>query len=145
MEMHPDQLPDTELAIIAEPVSMTAGVILVIDDEESVRNVVSRIIQHLGYTPLLAEDGTIGIELFHSHTDVIKCVLLDLAMPNLGGVQVFHAIRQIQSDARVLLMSGYSEQEIASSINGIDQQDIISKPFSLDVLRNRLQHMLIPE
>ncbi len=145
VESDSDQFPLADTTIVDALIGATGGIILIIDDEESVRNIVSRIIQHLGYTPLLAEDGVQGIELFRNHADVIKCVLLDLAMPNLGGVQVFQAIRQIQPDARVLLMSGYSEQEIASSINDLDQQDIIAKPFSLDVLRNRLQHILVPE
>jgi PAS domain S-box-containing protein len=118
------------------------GTVLVIDDEELVRLMVAQLLERLGFTVLVAGDGQAGVEVFRTHADVIGCTLLDMTMPQLNGEQTFRALRLIKSDARVVLMSGYDEQELSSRFAGQGLAGFLHKPFSPADLRDKLQQAL---
>lgn len=118
------------------------GTVLVIDDEELVRLMLSQLLERLGFSVLVAGDGQAGVEVFRSHADVIGCTLLDMTMPQLNGEQTFRALRLIKSDARVVLMSGYDEQELSSRFAGQGLAGFLHKPFSPIDLRDKLQQVL---
>ncbi len=89
------------------------GTILLVDDEEPVRNVSGKMLERSGFAVLRAGDGLEAIELFRAHGAEVACVLLDLAMPRMDGEETFKELRRIQPDVRVVLASGYSDQEIS--------------------------------
>jgi len=85
--------------------------VLVIDDEPSVRMSAKRILERYGYQILIAEDGQVGLDMFRENAAQIVAILLDMAMPVMSGEETFRKIRAIRSDACVILSSGYNEVE----------------------------------
>jgi signal transduction histidine kinase/CheY-like chemotaxis protein len=111
-----------------------SGTVLVVDDEEIVRNLASRIIEHAGFTVLTANDGEEAIQLYQQHKKDIACVLLDLTMPKLNGEETFRELRQISSGVRVILSSGYSEETATGHFAGLGLAGFIQKPYQLDTM-----------
>ena len=118
------------------------GTVLVVDDEETVRDVTDRILQVLGFQTVLAVDGEDALRVFQPRPDAFVAVLLDLTMPNLDGAETFRRLQQLRPGVPVLLMSGYSEQEAVGKFTGIGFAGFIQKPFHITELRERLQQML---
>ena len=96
-----------------------AGTVLVVEDEAGVRGLVRAVLERAGYRVLEAGDGREGVEAFGRHGPEVAAVLLDLTMPRLGGMEALAEIRRLRPDARVLLMSGYSEQEMRRRLAGL--------------------------
>jgi two-component system, cell cycle sensor histidine kinase and response regulator CckA len=119
-----------------------SGTILVVDDEESVRTIAARMLELFGFSVLLAADGKQGVELFRENKDEIAAVILDLTMPHMNGEEAFREIRRIRSDARVMLVSGYSEQDTADRFAGKNLNGFLQKPFKPDELRDKLRMVL---
>jgi CheY-like chemotaxis protein len=118
------------------------GTILIVDDEVNVRNVTSRLIEGLGFRTLEAADGIEAIRLYREHAREILCVLMDLTMPRLDGEETFRELRKLQPDVRVLLMSGYNEQDAIARFVGKGLAGFIQKPFVLKELEQQLQRLL---
>ncbi|MCP5094490.1 MAG: response regulator [Chloroflexi bacterium] len=116
--------------------------ILVIDDEEPVREAVKDILEMIHVEVLSAENGTVGIDIYREHKDNIALVLLDLSMPGLDGEATFQGLWEIDQDVRVLLSSGFSETEINSRFANKNLTGFIQKPYTLDALINKVQAFL---
>jgi len=123
-------------------VSTSAGAILIVDDEEMIRGVCFDLIEELGFEALVAGDGEEALRIFREHGNRICLVLLDQVMPGMDGVSVFKELRCIRPDIKVLLASGYSEQEVSERFIGLGLDGFIQKPFSLDSLSDELRRML---
>jgi len=119
--------------------------VLVVDDEEAVRHVVSRMLKRLGYEVLIAADGSEAVEIFSGQPDEIGCVIVDLAMPGMDGQQTFVALRQIRPDACIMLASGFDEEEVAQRFAGQGFGGFIQKPFSIVILEQKLNDVLPSE
>ncbi|MEP7187755.1 MAG: substrate-binding domain-containing protein [Roseiflexaceae bacterium] len=117
------------------------GSVLVVDDEPGVRAVATRMLARFGFTVLDAQDGAAGVELLRANSDAITCVLLDMTMPRMSGEETFRLMRQIKPSVRVLLMSGYNEQEAISHFAGKGLAGFVAKPFTATDLRAKLQQM----
>jgi signal transduction histidine kinase len=129
--------------IASAPVSWRgSGTILVVDDEDAVRSVTARLVKSFGFEVLTASDGVAGVEVFKAHADRIKLVLLDLTMPRLNGEAAFHAIKDLQPNVKVLLASGFSEQDASHRFSGQGLAGFLHKPFQRDELRDKLQSIL---
>jgi CheY-like chemotaxis protein len=115
------------------------GSVLVVDDEPEVRTVAARMLARFGFTVLAAQDGPAGVDLLRDNSDTIACVLLDMTMPRMSGEETFRQMRQIKPDVRVLLMSGYNEQEATSHFAGKGLAGFVPKPFTAADLRAKLQ------
>jgi PAS domain S-box-containing protein len=122
---------DNEKTVDAEDLR-GAGTVLVIDDESIVRELCKDLLEPLGYTVLLAEDGYSGIKAFREMKDGIALVILDMIMPGMGGNEVYQALKAIRKDVAVLLCSGYSENGLAGIDNLLKHgtSGFIGKPFS---------------
>ena len=118
------------------------GTILLIDDDQYVLDVGSRMLERLGYTVLMASDGQEGLEVFRERAAEIDCVLLDLTMPRLSGEEVFREIRRIRTDVPVVLSSGYNEQDVTQRFVGQGLAGFAQKPYTLEKLREILGHVL---
>lgn len=110
------------------------GVVLVADDEEDVRLFCRRALEHLGFQTLLAVDGQQALEIFCTQPDKITLVLLDLTMPHLDGEETFRELRRIDSHVRVIMSSGYNEQEVVNRFAGKGLAGFIQKPYTLAAL-----------
>ena len=118
------------------PVQAGAGRILLIDDEDTVRSVASTMLRSVGYEVLVAEDGQVALDLFRSQPDDIDVVLLDLSMPRMDGQETFAALKALRPDVRVVLTSGYNEQEAVDRFAGGELGGFVQKPYRLvDLVR----------
>ncbi len=86
--------------------------ILIVDDEEIVRDTTSLMLTNLGYQVYLASDGMEAIKLYPRHKDEIDLIILDIIMPKMDGQQTYAHLKQINPDVRVLISSGYSQHGI---------------------------------
>jgi PAS domain S-box-containing protein len=120
----------------------TTGLILVVDDEETVRAVTSRMLEQLGFRVLTAADGREAQVVYREHKADISGVLMDLTMPHLDGEEAFRELRRIEPGVRVLLMSGYNEQDAIARFVGKGLAGFIQKPFNLDDLQEQLHKLL---
>ncbi len=117
------------------------GMILVVDDEEDVREVCSLIFQEIGLETLVASDGHVGIEVFQQHQKEIMAVLLDLTMPNMDGQQFVEQLRSLNSTVPVILSSGYSEEEAMKRFHHAGVAAFIQKPYQVEVLIAKIQEI----
>jgi PAS domain S-box-containing protein len=118
------------------------GTILLVDDEEAVRNVTGRILERCGFVVLRAGDGREALEIYRVHAPEVVCVLLDLAMPRMDGEETFKELRRIKSDVRVVLASGYSDQEISQRFQNMGLAGFIEKPYRVETLATKLREVL---
>ncbi|MFN7140694.1 MAG: response regulator, partial [Limisphaerales bacterium] len=118
------------------------GTILVVDDEDLVRMVTEQMLESFGFQVLSAADGREGVELFAKNADRITAVVLDMTMPHMTGEEAFRELRAIRSDVRVLLISGYSEQEATTRFAGKGLAGFLQKPFKADELRRKIRSVL---
>ncbi len=118
------------------------GTILLADDEETVRAVGKRMLKRLGFDVILAGNGREAVSLYQRHRNSITCVLLDLTMPHLDGESAFREMRLLDPKVRVVLSSGYNEQEIINRFAGKGLAGFIQKPYKLSTLREVLASVL---
>ena len=115
-----------------------SGTVLLVDDEESIRGIGSEMLKELGFTVITANDGREAVELFVATPD-ISFVILDLTMPHVDGEQCFRTLKQLRPDVKVIISSGYSEQEVSQKFSGKGLAGFIQKPYRLSVLREAIQ------
>jgi two-component system, cell cycle sensor histidine kinase and response regulator CckA len=105
--------------------------VLIIDDEEAVRNIVRAVLARAGYSVLTAVDGLAGLELFRSRQSQISLVILDVSMPKMSGAEVLTEIRRAGSQVKILITSGYTESEAMTHIPQEDIAGFLQKPFTV--------------
>ncbi len=127
--LSPAPAPSSQVEAAQSASSESPGIVLVVDDERSVRSVAARMVERLGYETLQAPDGEAGVELFSAYADSIACVLLDVSMPVMGGAQALQLMRAIRPDAPIVLMSGYAGEELAAQFGQLQPTGFLYKPF----------------
>jgi two-component system cell cycle sensor histidine kinase/response regulator CckA len=141
-------LPSAGGPVDAQPISDRPlgfrgwGTVLVIDDQEVVRATAQRMLEVMGFRVVTASDGEEGLARFDEHRAELVLVLLDLTMPLMDGRETFEALRQRDGRVRVLLMSGFVEQEAVQGFVGKGLAGFVQKPFSFEDLRDRLSSLL---
>ena len=113
--------------------------ILMIDDEEIIRDLGRTILGRYGYTVLAAADGAEGLALFARERDHIDLVVLDLSMPHMSGTEVMEALRAIDPDVRVLLSSGYAAEGLPT---GLGSLPFVAKPYRISELARAVRDVL---
>ncbi len=114
------------------------GVILVVDDEESICTIAARMLQRLGYRAITASDGQTGIARFEERAQQIVCVLLDMTMPHMSGEAVSRAIQAIDPNARIVMMSGHAEDDMIGRMSDLKFAGFLPKPFNLERMRSTI-------
>jgi PAS domain S-box-containing protein len=115
------------------------GTVLVVDDEEIVRSVAKALLERLGYQVLLAENGMQALEVFQEHAGEISIVLLDLTMPVMSGEETFPRLKEICSQVKIFLTSGFSEKDVLRRFEGQGISGFVQKPFTRTSLSSALQ------
>ncbi|HBG05243.1 MAG TPA: histidine kinase [Geobacter sp.] len=118
------------------------GTVLLVDDEETIRAIGSEMLSELGFDVLNAADGREALQLYRLKGDQITLVLMDLNMPQLSGEETFHELRSIDPLVRVVLSSGFSEQEVTRKFLGKGLAGFVQKPYTLGTLRDTLSRLL---
>jgi len=120
------------------------GTVLVVDDEEMVCSLAKEMLEQAGVTVLTAADGQEALEVFREYADEIAAVLLDMIMPRMDGEETFREIRRIKPDVRVILSSGYNEEEATERFAGKGLAGFIQKPYRAAALIAKMQEVLEP-
>jgi len=110
--------------------------VLVVDDEQLVRELARDILKRYGYTVLMASGGEEAVELYRQHSGTVALVVLDILMPDIDGVETFHRIREIDPSARVIISSGYDEAHAADKLMQEGAAAFVQKPYRIaDLLK----------
>lgn len=118
------------------------GTILLVDDEDGVRQIAEKMLENMGLTVLTAADGREALEVFQAQRDDIVCVLLDLTMPEMDGEETFHRLKIIRDDVRVILSSGYTSEDVLQRFMNQGLAGFIEKPYTLESLRSNISQVL---
>ncbi|MEA3265369.1 MAG: PAS domain S-box protein [Candidatus Fermentibacteria bacterium] len=118
------------------------GTILLVDDEETILSVGSQMLQRIGFDVLTASDGYEAVKVFQENASNITLVILDLIMPHLDGEETFRELRRIREDVRVIMCSGYNEQEVTQRFAGKSIAGFIHKPYRYKELAAKLKEIL---
>ncbi len=116
----------------------TTGTVLVVDDENGVRELVRNVLERAGMTVILCEDGRKGVDTFRTRISDIRVVLLDLTMPGLDGREALRDIRAIRADVPAILMSGYTPDDLIHA----SSHAFLQKPFTPAALRAVVRRVL---
>ena len=116
--------------------------ILVIDDEEMVRNVTEAMLQSMGYRVIKAESGEEALNIYQSRHRMIDLVILDMIMPGMNGAETFDQLKTINRDVKVILSSGYSLNGQATDIIDKGCRAFAQKPFSIAELSQKIRSVL---
>jgi len=116
--------------------------VLIVDDEESLRSLLSTALTHKGYRTNTAASGLEAIELISDTTKTYDAVLLDLNMPGASGLEVMKIIRICQPGLRVIVISGHLTQEARAEFEQLGQRTFVQKPYKLDELGRQLRGLL---
>ncbi|MBN2373146.1 PAS domain S-box protein [bacterium] len=126
---------------------MGKGRVLVMDDDEMVRNVVGIMLEKIGYDPGFARGGTEAIQMYkeaeesHRHFDV---VIMDLTIPGgMGAREAVKGLLEIYPDAKVIVSSGYCNDDLVTEFNRYGFCDIISKPYDINELSQKLNKLIM--
>ncbi len=132
-------VPDGEAQVLAEPQPFR-GRVLLVDDEEALRASISAMLEHLGFEVDVAVDGQEAVERFRPGCYAL--VLMDLTMPRLDGKEAFRRMKEADPAVRVILSSGYNEQDAIQQFLGRGLAGFIQKPYQLKVLVEALEKAL---
>jgi len=119
-----------------------SGTVLIVDDEESVRKMAERMLDHIGFDVLTVSNGRDAVTLYQEQMEKISFVLLDMTMPGMNGAETFHELRKIDPEVKVIIASGYSEQDIATRFSGEQLSGFCQKPFRYDTLKDTATKVL---
>jgi CheY-like chemotaxis protein len=117
--------------------------VLVVDDDETVRTVTRRILERAGFDVLLAADGVAALDVYRANPGIVL-VLLDMTMPRMDGEECFRELRHLDPSVRVVLTSGYNEQDATTRFVGKGLAGFIQKPYRPADLIERVNALLSP-
>lgn len=118
---------------------LSTGLVLLVDDEDLFRNSTTRMLRHLGFQVAPTRSGREALELLRSNPGVYRVVMLDLVMPDLTGEATFHAIRQLDPGAQVIVISGQHDTHRVDALLQAGARAFVPKPFDLETLRKELR------
>ena len=118
------------------------GTVLVVDDEELVREVEGTLLQRIGYNILMASNSREACQLFKDNYKQIDLVILDMIMPDENGAVTYKRLKMIDPDVKVLISTGYGRDGNVEEILNDDQNRLILKPFKFIEFTDKIDTML---
>jgi PAS domain S-box-containing protein len=116
--------------------------ILVVDDEDAVREVTCKTLEKFGYQVLAAPDGESALELYKQAQARIDLIVLDLGMPGMGGYKCFERLREMNPQAKIIIASGYSFNVVVKEVLAAGAADFIGKPYQVADLLTKVGQAL---
>ena len=117
------------------------GVILLVEDDVSVRRLVVAELTRRGFTVIEAEDGRAALELFRRDMDLIDIVVTDIVMPRMNGADLAQALEKLRPGQRVLFISGHPERA-GAGLDPTGVTNLLMKPFTADTLAARIKELM---
>ena len=128
--------------VMDSPPTHISSQVMIIDDEDTVTEVVADLLELEGISTLTSNDGSAAVELYQRRQNEIGLVILDLTMPGMSGREVFNALRKINPEVNVLISSGYGRKEVSRHIEPEALAGIIQKPFDVFTLVSEIRSHL---
>ena len=113
--------------------------LLLIDDDDGILSVTRMMLEGCGFSVLTANGGRKGVDVFRENAGRITVVLIDLIMPDMDGREVFQEMKKIRHDVKVILISGYNNEEIIHRFCDDGFAGFIQKPYDVEYLLNRIR------
>ena len=117
--------------------------LLVVDDDDMVRMAIQRMLTHLGYRSMAAARGEEALAIYEQSGPEIDAVILDITMPGVGGVATFHALREIDSEVKIIISSGDTLNPAIRELEALGISFMIAKPFQTEQLARAIQQTLM--
>jgi len=126
------------------PIMRTQGseTILLVEDEEEIRSLVTQYLQRIGYTVLPAKNGHEALEITRHYDDPIHLLVSDVVMPQMGGHELAQHLRLLRPQAKVLFTSGYPEHASLTEKSAGQNVVLLQKPFLLTALAGKMRELL---
>ena len=143
-------LPSLEARIVVSKKSEARVIngnatILIIDDENDILDTTSRLLSKLGYSVMTASTGQMALDIYKAHHQTVDLVVLDMIMPEISGGDLYPKLRQIDPKIKVLLSSGYNQNEHVQKMLDLGCNGFIHKPFSLSQLTAEINNIINAE
>jgi two-component system, cell cycle sensor histidine kinase and response regulator CckA len=119
------------MKLAAKDIRVMTQTILLADDETTVRSMLATALEAAGYRVLVVGDGLEAVDVFRAHPEEIDLVVLDLTMPRMGGDEAFREIAGIRPNAKVLLSSGFAENESGRNAEALRPFGFVQKPYRI--------------
>ena len=131
-----------EPALAEAPRAGQGETVLVVDDEPTVRMLVSEVLENLGYTAIEASDGPAGLKVLRSDAR-IDLLVTDVGLPGgMNGRQVAEAGRAVRPKLKVLFITGYAENAVLSHGHLDSGMHVLTKPFAMEALASQIKHLI---
>jgi PAS domain S-box-containing protein len=140
--LHQGPVQATEARVATLPPSGAGAMILLVEDEPSVRSTVRRLLERHEYRVLEATNGQDALALITARHGEIDLILSDMVMPGMGGAELATRVRTLAPTLPVLLMTGYTEEALARNGDRPLDQEIIEKPFTLHIVLEKVRTAL---
>jgi CheY-like chemotaxis protein len=127
---------------LAETSGVEGRTVLAVDDEEIVLSLIKRVLEAAGASVITADNGRAAVDRFKEKPSEIDCVVLDFTMPDMNGEETYRQLRRIQEDVRVVVSSGYAEEDVTQRFEGQNVGEFISKPFRPNQLLQAVSQVL---
>lgn len=119
-----------------------SGTILIVDDEQLIRQMMQSSLEVMGFSCIEAADGVTALERFNEHRHSVRMVILDLVLPRRHGREVLAEIRKLDAGKPVLVISGFSHEEQARDLAGYEKIAFLQKPFTMSLFQQKVSELL---
>ncbi|MGC9092190.1 MAG: PAS domain S-box protein [Bacteroidota bacterium] len=133
---------ETPLRMEEAPMSTGNELILVVDDEDTLRELVKDVLETYGYRVMLAGNGEEALQVYSKHKEEIALVILDMVMPKMGGRETFLKLKELNPKVRALLSTGYSQNGKAQEILNSGVMGFLQKPYQAEELAAKVRKVL---
>ena len=138
------QVAEEAEAVLSEPpderLLTGSETVLLVEDEEAVREVGREMLEMYGYTALVASDGAEGLELAQNHPQPFQLLMTDILMPKMGGIELAERLSSLRPELKVLYTSGYNDNEDSPQM--VAGARYIQKPYTIEELARTLRELL---
>ena len=137
-----EHIDATEKPVITDQRMKGSETILVVEDEEQVRNLVSEMLRFNGYNVLEAANASNALSIFDKYSDSINLILTDIVMPQMNGTELIEKILTVYPNMKVLYMSGYTDNVLVGRGLLAEEKYFLQKPFSASTLIQKVRLVL---
>ncbi len=132
-----NQIKD-ELPVDEVKTALSKATVLLVDDEDTLLVMETTLLKALGFTVITATNGSEALELYKSRAGEIDLVMLDMIMPEMGGIEAYHEIRKIDREVPIIICSGYGAESVTDVIKSDGNAGFFRKPYNPSELRRLL-------
>ncbi len=116
--------------------------ILIVDDNEAMREMLEAVLADRGYKVISAGDGEEALSVFETHRQEVRLVISDMEMPRLDGITMCHALRKSKPDLQFVIVSGFIDTFAQARLTEAGLKHVLHKPYTPDQIVNTVQQLL---